>query len=454
LEAKLDLAKSQQNTPTAAGWTDSTTWNVVAPPRTTGVPSATLKSVGEMISFVPPEFNIHKAVSRTMKKKAESISTGKGIDWATAEALAFGTLLMEGNHIRLSGQDVERGTFSHRHAVLHDQKTGERYIPMSLVEKASPSHAKFSVYNSSLSEFAVLGFELGFSMENPQSLVLWEAQFGDFANGAQIMFDQFIASGEEKWMRSNGLVCLLPHGYDGQGPEHSSARLERFLQMSNSNPERRSPSDDPEAQIAAQNWQIANVSTPANYFHLLRRQVHRSFRKPLIVMSPKNLLRHPDCISDLVDFDDVPDDPQGTDLFFKRVIGETGRIAAPEQVKRVVFCSGKVYYDLVALREKKAIKNVAIVRIEQLAPFPDIPVEHAANTYPNAEIVWCQEEPANMGAFSFVAPHFRTIFAPSRGSSFQLRYCGRLPAASPSTGYLAVHNAEQTQLCTDALTVA
>src|SRR3989338_4768651 len=285
-------------------------------------------------------------------------------------------------------------------------------------------------------------------MESPSSLVLWEAQFWDFSNGAQIMFDQFISTGEEKWMRQNGLVCLLPHGYDGQGPEHSSARLERFLQNSNSNPLVRSTHDDSEAQIAEQNWQIANVSTPANYFHLLRRQVHRSFRKPLIVMSPKNLLRQPECVSRLNEFDDVPDETGGSDLFFKRVIPETSPLADPAAIRRVVFCSGKVYYDLIALRSKLAIDNVAIVRIEQIAPFPDILVEQQANSYPNAEIVWCQEEPMNMGAYTFVAAHCQTIFAPTRGSSFALRYFGRLPAASPSTGYLAVHNKEQQDLCT------
>ena len=454
LDSKLELAKSRTPSQHPTGWTDSNTWEEGLPTmQKTGVAEALLRDVGEKISYVPPDFQIHKTIGRVMKKKLETIKSGRGIDWGTAEALAFGTLLLEGNHVRLSGQDVERGTFSHRHAVLHDQVNGARYMPLSLVEKVAPNHASFSVYNSSLSEFGVLGFELGFSMENPRSLVLWEAQFGDFANGAQIMFDQFISSGEEKWMRQNGLVCLLPHGYDGQGPEHSSARLERFLQMSDSNPEVRSTSDDPELQIAASNWQIANVTTPANYFHLLRRQVHRSFRKPLIVMSPKNLLRHPECVSDLKDFDDVPDEQNGADVFFKRLIGETGQIVSPSDVKRVIFCSGKVFYDLSALRTKLNIANVAIVRVEQIAPFPDLLVEQHANLYPNAEIAWCQEEPMNMGAFTFVAPHFRSIFAPSRGSSFNLRYFGRLPSASPSTGYLAVHNTEQNRLCTDALTL-
>lgn len=453
LEEKF--AFSKENAPPvsqSAEWTDSSTWSVPKPVRTTGVATGVLKSVGHKISHIPEGFTPHKVVARLMKKKAESIESGKAIDWATAEALAFGTLILEGNHVRLSGQDVERGTFSHRHAVLHDQKTGNRYIPLSLVEQEAPSHATFSVYNSSLSEFGVLGFELGFSLENPRSLVLWEAQFGDFSNGAQIMFDQFLSSGEEKWERQNGIVCLLPHGYDGQGPEHSSARLERFLAMSNHDPTKRSRLDDPELQIAEHNWQVANVTTPANYFHLLRRQVHRAFRKPLIVMSPKNLLRHPECVSDLIDFDDQPDHPEGADLFFKRVIGDNDALlVAPEKVKRVLFCSGKIYYDLSHLRHTRGVKDVAIVRVEQLAPFPDLLVEKTANLYPNAEIAWVQEEPRNMGAFSFVSPFFESIFAPSRGSSFRLRYFGRRPAASPSTGYFAVHQEEQNEVCSSAL---
>lgn len=457
LEEKFAVSKNAGSTVTAAEsnaddtWTDSSTYKVPTTTATTGVPMSVLLDVGQKISALPEGFTAHKNVARVMAKKAESIKQGEGIDWATAEALAFGTLLLEGNHVRLSGQDVERGTFSHRHAVLHDQKTGQRYVPLSQVEKDAPSLASFSAHNSSLSEFAVLGFELGFALENPKSLVLWEAQFGDFSNGGQIMFDQFMSSGEEKWMRQNGLVCLLPHGYDGQGPEHSSARLERFLAMSSEDPTVRTHSADPEEQIAENNWQVANVTTPANYFHLLRRQVHRTFRKPLIVMSPKNLLRHHECVSRLIDFDDNPDEPEGSDLFFKRVIGETDSSLDKQAVRRVVFCSGKIYYELLAARTKGQISNVALVRVEQLAPFPDRLVEQFANQYPNAEIAWCQEEPMNMGAFTYAKEFFTSIFRPSRGSSFDLQYFGRKPAASPATGYLAVHNAEQEQLISAAL---
>jgi 2-oxoglutarate dehydrogenase E1 component len=426
--------------------------------KTTGVPPSVLEFVGNHITTLPDDFTPHKTIARVIKRQRAALAAGKDIDWATAEALAFGSLLLEGNHVRLSGQDVERGTFSHRHAVLHDQATGQRYVPLSAVEKHSPPASSFSVYNSSLSEFGVLGFELGYSMENPNSLVLWEAQFGDFANGAQTIFDQFLSSGEEKWLRQAGLVCLLPHGYDGQGPEHSSARLERFLSMSNSHPYRFEYAGTykaAEEQVQAHNWQVVNISTPANYFHVLRRQIHREFRKPLIVMSPKNLLRHPECVSQLSEFDDVADDCSGetADIFFQRVIGETDSdvLETPANVKRIVFCSGKIYYELRAARRAGQINDVAIVRVEQLAPFPFDAVLTQAALYPNAEIAWCQEEPMNMGAWWFVHHHMRGSLRQERGAHFEPIYFGREPAASPSTGYLAVHNAEQKELIGNAL---
>jgi 2-oxoglutarate dehydrogenase E1 component len=351
---------------------------------------------------------------------------GEGIDWATAEALAFATLLSEGNIVRLSGQDVERGTFSHRHATIHDQETGAKYCSLEHVFPGQKP-GQLTISNSSLSEFGVLGFELGFSMENPNSLVLWEAQFGDFANGAQIIFDQFLSSGEAKWLRQSGLVVLLPHGYDGQGPEHSSARLERFLQMSDESPYVLPPIDEKEwftgshlgTQTQRANWQVVNVTTPANYFHVLRRQVHRQFRKPLVVMAPKNLLRHPKCKSDLAEFDDAAEDAGIVGVRFKRVImDDTGlmpksRAPRPEQepgFKRVVFCTGKVFYELHAERERLGLGgSVALVRVEQLMPFPFDLVCRELHRYPNAELVWCQEEPMNMGAYFHVQVRLRCL---------------------------------------------
>eukprot|EP00899_Mesostigma_viride_P002605 jgi/Mesvir1/12345/Mv00529-RA.3 len=353
--------------------------------RHTGVPEALLVKVGKAITTLPDWFTPHKGIKRVYEARRKMIETGTGIDWGMAEALAFGTLLVEGNAVRLSGQDVERGTFSHRHALVHDQVTGKRYKPLDHVVEDQAKNF-FTVCNSSLSEFGILGFELGYSMENPNALVCWEAQFGDFANGAQVIIDQFLSAGEAKWLRQSGLVMLLPHGYDGQGPEHSSARLERFLQLSDE------PEDViPEMDIAVRkqlqqcNWQIVNCTTPANYFHLLRRQLHRDFRKPLVVMSPKNLLRHPECKSDLGDFDDVMGHPgsdrQGTR--FKRLIKDEGNHGDVETgFKRIIFCSGKLYYDLNEKRRTMGLQDkIAIVRIEQLHPFPWDLVERELNRY-------------------------------------------------------------------------
>ncbi|KAG0477476.1 hypothetical protein HPP92_014317 [Vanilla planifolia] len=423
--------------------------------RNTGVKPEILKRVGEAITSIPDNFKPHKGVKRVFDQRAQMIRTGEGIDWAVGEALAFATLIVEGNHVRLSGQDVERGTFSHRHAVIHDQETGEKYCPLDHLIM-NQNDEMFTVSNSSLSEFAVLGFEMGYSMENPNSLVLWEAQFGDFANGAQVIFDQFLSSGESKWLRQIGLVLLLPHGYDGQGPEHSSARLERFLQMSDDNPYV-IPEMDPtlRKQIQESNWQVVNVTTPANYFHVLRRQLHRDFRKPLIVMSPKSLLRHKDCKSNLSEFDDVAGHPgfdkQGTR--FKRLIkDQNDHRAVEEGINRLVLCSGKVYYELDEERKEKGRNDVAICRVEQLCPFPYDLAQRELKRYPNAEIVWCQEEPMNMGAYHYIVPRLGTAMkSVGRGTLDDIKYVGRAPSAATATGFWSVHEKEQKELVEKAL---
>ncbi|CAM6090199.1 unnamed protein product [Calypogeia fissa] len=425
--------------------------------RNTGVKPEILKEVGKTITAVPESFTPHKAIKRIYEQRAAMIETGAGVDWATAEALAFGTLLHEGNHVRLSGQDVERGTFSHRHSVLHDQKTGEHYCPLHHVVKDQQGDM-FTVSNSSLSEFGVLGFELGYSMENPNSLVLWEAQFGDFANGAQVIFDQFLSSGEAKWLRQTGLTILLPHGYDGQGPEHSSARLERFLQMSDDNPFVIPEMDASlRKQVQEVNWQVVNVTTPANYFHVLRRQIHRDFRKPLVVMSPKNLLRHQACKSDLSEFDDTEGHPgfdkQGTR--FKCLIkDQSGHKDDEPGIRRLVLCSGKVYYELDEERQHLGPegKDVAICRIEQLCPFPYNLIQRELKRYPNAEIVWCQEEPMNMGAYQYVSHRLATTISQmGRGAFEDIKYVGRPTSAATATGFGNLHITEQKGLVRKAL---
>lgn len=416
--------------------------------RNTGVKPEILKSVGEQITKIPEDFTPHRAITRVYGNRAQAIETGKDIDWAMAEALALATLIVEGNHVRLSGQDVERGTFSHRHAVIHDQNTGAKFTPLNHVVPNQPE-GMFTISNSSLSEFGVLGFELGYSMENPNSLVIWEAQFGDFANGAQVIFDQFLCSGESKWLRQSGLVVLLPHGYDGQGPEHSSARLERFLQMSDDNPHR-IPDMEPSMrrQIQECNWQVVNVTTPANYFHLLRRQIHRDFRKPLIVMAPKNLLRHPLCKSDLSEFDDVAGhvgfDKQGTR--FKRLIKDPRHSETDSEtgIRRLVLCSGKLYYELDEERQRSGVDDVAVCRVEQLCPFPYDLFQRELRRYPNAEVAWVQEEPMNMGAYSYIAPRMATAMRSlGRGGFEDVKYVGRPPSAATATGYLNQHTKEQ-----------
>jgi len=429
--------------------------------RNTGVPMEQLLDVGRTITALPPGFTPHRAIARVYEARAAALSSGAGVDWALAEALAMGTLLREGFHVRLSGQDVERGTFSHRHAVLHDQATGARYRPLC----AAGTPGLFTISNSSLSEFGVLGFELGYALESPAQLVIWEAQFGDFANGAQVMIDQFISSGETKWLRQNGLVMLLPHGYDGQGPEHSSARLERFLQMTDEDAFAIPDMEvDTRRQVQECNWQVCNITTPANYFHMLRRQLHREFRKPLVVMAPKNLLRHPQCRSDLSEFDDVDQrgpghkDTQGTR--FKRLIMDkkaTDRSLTPPpapEVKRLVFVSGKLYYELDAALEAApaaAQAATAVVRLEQIAPFPWDLVARELRRYPNAQLVWAQEEPKNMGAFSHVLPRLQTVMKAEGRGAEEVTYAGRAAAASTATGFGSHHALEQAGLIKAAL---
>jgi 2-oxoglutarate dehydrogenase E1 component len=438
--------------------------------RNTGVPTSLLHEVGQAITAVPADFHPHRQIAKVYEARRGVVEGAAGVDWAMAEALAFGTLLAEGNHVRLSGQDVERGTFSHRHSVLHDQASGAKYTPLQHVFKGQPA-GQFTVSNSSLSEYGVLGFELGYSLENPNSLVIWEAQFGDFANGAQIIFDQFVSSGEAKWLRQNGLVVLLPHGYDGQGPEHSSGRMERFLQMTDEDPYTLPQIDEGlwftgghlGSQIQSVNWQVVNCTTPANYFHVLRRQIHRQFRKPLIVFAPKNLLRHPAARSPLSEFDDTPDDAGIQGVRFKRLImdeGATDRSPNPPTepgVKRLVLCSGKVYYELAAERAKRGAQaDVAIVRVEQLAPFPFDLVMRELRRYPGAEVLWCQEEPMNMGAYLHVQPRLQRCMEAVGGRDVPLRipYSGRPTMAATATGFGEVHAQEQANLISGALDLA
>jgi 2-oxoglutarate dehydrogenase E1 component len=389
----------------------------------TSVPLETLQKAGYTLARVPDDFAANPKILRQLDAKKAMIDTGEGIDWATGEALAFGTLLLEGHRVRLSGEDCQRGTFSQRHAVLIDQTNQHEYVPMNNI---SPDQAKIEIYNSLLSEVGVLGFEYGYSLADPTTLVLWEAQFGDFANGAQPIIDQFLASGETKWLRMSGLTLLLPHGYEGQGPEHSSARPERYLQL-----------------CAERNMAVCNLTTPANYFHALRRQMHRNFRKPLIIFTPKSLLRHKLAVSPLADF------AEGSK--FRFVIPEIDAIAPPEQVKRTVLCTGKVYYDLLQTRRDKGITDVAIVRLEQLYPFPIRSLVAALGTYPNAEVVWCQEEPENMGGWQFLDRRIEGVLTNMNLAAKRPRYIGRDAAASPATGLARTHNAQQAALVAAAL---
>ncbi|HTV89398.1 MAG TPA: 2-oxoglutarate dehydrogenase E1 component [Stellaceae bacterium] len=389
----------------------------------TAVPLDVLREVGRGLVTVPDGFHLDRKIARQLDAKRAALETGDGIDWATAEALAIATLCAEGMHVRMSGQDSGRGTFSHRHAVLVDQETEERYIPINHVKEGQ---ARFDIIDSPLSEAAVVGFEYGYSLADPTTLVIWEAQFGDFANGAQVIIDQFLSSGEAKWLRMSGLVLLLPHGYEGQGPEHSSARIERYLQL-----------------CAEDNLQVCNLTTAANYFHALRRQVRRKFRKPLVIATPKSLLRAREVASSLA--------AMGPGTTFHRVIGETEAIAPDDEVRRVVLCSGKVYFDLVHARADKRENRIAFLRLEQLYPFPFASLGKMLARYRNAEIVWCQEEPQNMGAWNFVDRRIERVLSGLDVAAKRPRFIGRCEAASPATGLFHRHVAEQARLVNAAL---
>jgi 2-oxoglutarate dehydrogenase E1 component len=397
----------------------------------TGVAIAELKEIGQRITAVPPDFHLHKTLNRFFDNRRKSIEAGAGIDWATAEALAFCSLLREGHRVRLSGQDSERGTFSQRHSVLVDQATEQRYTPFNHLGE---QQARFEVINSMLSEEAVLGFEYGYSLAEPNALTLWEAQFGDFANGAQVVFDQFISSGERKWLRMSGLVCLLPHGYEGQGPEHSSARLERFLSM-----------------CAEDNMQVANCTTPANYFHILRRQLKREFRKPLVLMTPKSLLRHKRAVSRL--------EEMGLGTSFHRLLwddaqllpNEKIKLVADDKIRRVVISSGKVYYDLYEERERRGVGDVYLLRIEQLYPFPTKALMAELSRFKQAEIVWCQEEPRNMGGWVFVDIFLEWVLNQIGAWYRRARYAGRPASASTAVGQMSLHLAQLKQFLDEAL---
>jgi 2-oxoglutarate dehydrogenase E1 component len=388
----------------------------------TSISDDQVKLLGEQLTRVPQDFHIHKTLQRILDAKKAMFETGEGFDWATAEALAFGSLLAEGSCVRLSGQDSGRGTFSQRHSIWVDQQNGGKYIPLCHVEGSG----KFEVRDSPLSEFGVLGFEYGFSLADPRTLVLWEAQFGDFANGAQTIIDQFIASGEAKWLRASGLVMLLPHGYEGQGPEHSSARLERYLQL-----------------CAEDNMQVANCTTPANYFHILRRQMRRDFRKPLILMTPKSLLRHKLAVSSLADFTG--------DGHFRRILSDLSPPAEGE-TRRLVLCSGKLAYDLMEARDEAGNLGVEIVRIEQLYPFPSEPLIERLKAIPKLHnLIWAQEEPKNDGAWHFVEDLLVECLSEAGFTGMRPQYAGREASASPATGLAKRHAAEQAALIETAL---
>ncbi len=382
-----------------------------------------LRELGQGLTTVPEGFRLNPKVVRQLEAKRAAIEAGEGIDWATAEALAIASLCAEGTHVRMSGQDSGRGTFSHRHAILIDQETEARWVPINHVRAGQ---APFEIIDSPLSEAAVVGFEYGYSLADPSALVLWEAQFGDFANGAQVIIDQFLSAGEAKWLRMSGLVLLLPHGYEGQGPEHSSARIERYLQL-----------------CAEDNIQVCNLTSAANYFHALRRQIRRNFRKPLIVFTPKSLLRAREVMSRL--------DEMGEGSGFRRVIPETETIAADDAVRRVVLCSGKVYFDLLKARADSGDERVALIRVEQLYPFPSDALGGILQRYRNAELVWCQEEPQNMGAWNFVDRRIEGVLAGLDIRAKRPSFAGRTEAASPATGLFKRHTEEQAQLVADAL---
>ncbi|KAF8448447.1 E1 subunit of 2-oxoglutarate dehydrogenase [Terfezia claveryi] len=448
------FSKSRDYQPNAREWLTSA-WNGFKSPKElateilphlpTNVDKETLSHIANVISAAPEGFHVHKNLQRILANRKKTVEEGKGIDWATAEALAFGSLLKEGKHVRLSGQDVERGTFSQRHAVLHDQENEETYTPLQHISK---DQAPFVVSNSSLSEFGVLGFEYGYSLCSPEALVIWEAQFGDFANNAQCIIDQFIASGETKWLQRSGVVLSLPHGYDGQGPEHSSGRIERFLQLCNEDPRIFPSPQKLERQHQDCNMQVAYMTEPANLFHALRRQMHRQFRKPLILFFSKALLRHPLARSNLEHFSE--------ETHFKWIIPDPehgNTIKSPEECTRMLICSGQVYAALHKHRAANNIDNIAITRVEQLHPFPYAQLRDTLDQYPNLkEVVWTQEEPINAGGWSFAQPRMDTILRNTKHhANKKVRYAGRSPSASVATGMKATHVKEEQELLNTAL---
>ncbi|WP_265500672.1 2-oxoglutarate dehydrogenase E1 component [Paracoccus beibuensis] len=433
LNEEFEIGKSYK--PNKADWLDGK-WSGLEREGTdyvageTGISPEVMTQVGRALTTAPDGLTLHKTVGRLLEAKKQMFETGEGFDWATAEALAFGSLVTEGHGVRLSGQDSTRGTFSQRHSAFIDQKSEDRYYPLNNIAEGQ---ARYEVIDSMLSEYAVLGFEYGYSLAEPNNLVMWEAQFGDFANGAQIMFDQFISSGEKKWLRMSGLVMLLPHGFEGQGPEHSSARLERFLQG-----------------CAEDNWIVANCTTPANYFHILRRQIHRGFRKPLVLMTPKSLLRHPLAVSRAEEFQ--------TGSTFHRVLWDDAQrgtssteLVADDKIKRVVICSGKVYYDLLKARDEAKINDVYLLRLEQFYPFPAQAMVKELGRFKQAEVVWCQEEPKNQGGWTFVEPYMEWVLERLGAKHPRARYAGRNAAASVATGLASRHKAEQEALVAEAL---
>lgn len=435
LDAEFDAGKSFEAK--KADWMDGQ-WKGVGLPEgderrgETAVPRARLDDIGHRLTTIPNQVDIHKTLKRVIDGRREMITTGQNIDWSTAESLAFGSLLTEGFPVRLSGQDSVRGTFSQRHSGIVDQTTEARYVPLN---NLGDGQSQFEVIDSALSEEAVLGFEYGYALSDPNTLVMWEAQFGDFVNGAQVVIDQFISSGERKWLRMCGLTMLLPHGYEGQGPEHSSARLERFLQA-----------------CAEDNMQVANCTTPANYFHILRRQMHRPFRKPLIIMTPKSLLRHKKAVSTLADM------AEGSS--FHRVLHDDAQtrpevsgitIKADKDIRRVVLCSGKVYYDLLDAREKAGVTDVYFLRLEQFYPWPMKSLMTELARFPKAELVWCQEEPKNMGGWTFVDPWLELTLDKLDIKAKRARYVGRPASASTAAGQMSRHLKELEAFTTEAL---
>jgi 2-oxoglutarate dehydrogenase E1 component len=427
LEGEFEAAQSYL--PNKADWFEGA-WSGLGRPKTaiterrnvsTGVSQEAVREIGALLTTVPNDVTVHKTLQRIIDARRGMFESGEGFDWATAEALAFGTLLREGHPVRLSGQDSGRGTFSQRHSVWVDQEDGRKYIPLCQV-----GPARFEVRDSPLSEFGVLGFEYGWSLADPQTLVLWEGQFGDFANGAQVIIDQFISAGEAKWLRASGLVMLLPHGYEGQGPEHSSARPERYLQL-----------------CAEDNMQVANCTTPANYFHILRRQMHRDFRKPLVILTPKSLLRHKAAVSSLAEFTG--------ESHFRRILSDP-RAPADQDVRRLVLCTGKLAYELIEARDKAGLRDVSIVRIEQLYPFPgEALLARLKRMTKLEEVVWAQEEPQNQGYWAHVEPRIERRLGEAGLKPKRPIYAGRVAAASPATGLAKRHAAEQAALIADAL---